>query len=109
IFGPVLSILHCPSADSALAIENASVHGNAACVYTSSGAAAEYFARRFGAAMVGVNIGVPVPREPFSFGGCRRSRFGAGDITGDGGIEFFSYRRKVTTKWAAPTEQSWMS
>ncbi|KAJ2711506.1 hypothetical protein H4R19_003217 [Coemansia spiralis] len=109
IFGPVLSILHCPDADSALAIENASEHGNAACVYTSSGAAAEYFARRFAAAMVGVNIGVPVPREPFSFGGCRRSRFGAGDITGDGGIELFSYRRKVTTKWAAPTEQSWMS
>ncbi|KAJ2162830.1 aldehyde dehydrogenase (NADP(+)) ald6 [Coemansia sp. RSA 552] len=109
IFGPVLSILHCADADEALRIENANEYGNAACVYTTSGAAAEYFSQRFQAAMIGVNIGVPVPREPFSFGGINRSKFGTSDITGDGGIEFFSYRRKVTTKWAAPSEHSWMS
>ncbi|KAJ2451018.1 aldehyde dehydrogenase (NADP(+)) ald6 [Coemansia sp. RSA 2336] len=109
IFGPVLSVLHCDSFDAALAIENGSEYGNAACVYTSSGAHAEYFAQRFGAAMVGVNIGVPVPREPFSFGGVKRSKFGPSDITGDGAIEFFSVRRKITTKWAAPTEKSWMN
>ncbi|KAJ1827256.1 aldehyde dehydrogenase (NADP(+)) ald6 [Coemansia sp. RSA 2599] len=109
IFGPVLSILHCSDADEALAVENANRYGNAACVYTSSGAAAEYFSQRFAAAMVGVNIGVPVPREPFSFGGIGRSRFGYGDITGDAAIEFFSYRRKVTTKWAEAKEKSWMS
>ncbi|KAJ1665209.1 aldehyde dehydrogenase (NADP(+)) ald6 [Coemansia sp. RSA 1813] len=109
IFGPVLSVLHCDSVDQALAIENANEYGNAACVYTSSGSSAEYCARRFQAAMVGVNIGVPVPREPFSFGGINRSRFGSGDITGDAGIEFFSYRRKITTKWAPPLNASWMS
>ncbi|KAJ2328642.1 aldehyde dehydrogenase (NADP(+)) ald6 [Coemansia sp. RSA 2702] len=109
IFGPVLSILRCRSADEALAIENANCYGNAACVYTSSGAAAEHFSQRFHAGMVGVNIGVPVPREPFSFGGIGRSRFGQGDITGDAAIEFFSFRRKITTKWTAPKEQSWMS
>ena len=32
--------------------------------------------------MIGVNIGVPVPREPFSFGGAKESKFGEGDITG---------------------------
>jgi len=59
-------------------------------------------ARRFNAGMVGVNIGVPVPREPFSFGGMEgtRSKFGEHDITGDGALEFFTRRRKITTKWS---------
>ena len=28
------------------------------------------------AGMIGVNIGIPVPREPFAFGGIKYSRFG---------------------------------
>ena len=88
-------------AADALAVENGDPHGNAACIYTSSGATAEYYSRRFGAAMVGVNIGVPVPREPFSFGGLEgsASKFGEHDITGEGGLAFFTRLRKVTTKW----------
>ena len=59
--------------------------------------------------MVGINIGVPVPREPFSFGGCKDSRFGAGDITGRGGVELWSYLKKITTKWQLQPDASWMS
>lgn len=56
------------------------------------------------------SIGVAVPREPFSFGGWNKSRFGNHcDITGDGGVEFFSMRRKVTTKWVPQENASWMS
>lgn len=56
------------------------------------------------------SIGVAVPREPFSFGGWNKSRFGNHcDITGDGGVEFFSMRRKVTTKWIPQENASWMS
>ncbi len=69
-----------------------------ACIYTSSGSIAQYFTSRFEAGMMGVNIGVPVPREPFSFGGIRKSKYGNSDITGDGGVSFFTERRKVTTK-----------
>ncbi len=49
------------------------------------------------------NIGIPVPREPFSFGGLygTLSKYGDMDITGDGGMEFFSNRIKVTTRWPA--------
>lgn len=47
----------------------------------------------------GTNIGIPVPREPFSFGGLGDSKFGHLDITGDGGMEFFSHRVKITSKW----------
>lgn len=50
-----------------------------------------------------------IEREPFSFGGLGNSKYGQGDVTGDGGIEFFTERVKVTTKWTPPTEQNWMS
>lgn len=39
--------------EEALAVENASPYGNAASVYTTSGAAAAYFQTRFRAGMVG--------------------------------------------------------
>ncbi|KAG0223530.1 Aldehyde/histidinol dehydrogenase [Mortierella sp. GBAus27b] len=110
VFGPVLSILAVENADEAIAIENANPYGNAACIYTNTGATADHFIKRFSAGMCGVNIGVAVPREPFSFGGWNRSRFGNHcDITGDGGVEFFSTRRKVTTKWVPQENASWMS
>ncbi|CAG8586502.1 140_t:CDS:2 [Acaulospora colombiana] len=100
IFGPVLSIYQCSSKEEAIEIENNNPYGNAACIYTTTGATAEWFTSRFSAGMCGVNIGVPVPREPFSFGGINRSKFGNFvDITGDGGMEFFTWRRKVTTRW----------
>ena len=98
IFGPVLSILAVDTKEEAIAIENASPFGNAAAIYTTSGLVAEWFTERFSTGMVGVNI--PVPREPFSFGGVADSRWGTQvDITGEGGVEFFTYRKKVTSRW----------
>jgi malonate-semialdehyde dehydrogenase (acetylating)/methylmalonate-semialdehyde dehydrogenase len=108
IFGPVLSIIRTNTRDEAIAIENANPYGNAAAIFTSHGATARYAVERFSAGMVGVNIGVPVPREPFSFGGWNDSKFGHGDITGEDGFRFWTRPRKVTTKWAAQTDQTWM-
>lgn len=99
IFGPVISVYVCKDREEAIKIENGNPFGNAASIYTSIGQNAEWFAKRFDAAMIGVNIGVPVPREPFSFGGWNASKFGDMDITGDGALEFFTKRRKITTKW----------
>jgi len=101
IFGPVLSIIVVKTIEEALEIENANPYGNAACVYTRSGGFAEQIIPRFRAAMLGVNVGIPVPREPFTFGGLygTHSKYGDGDITGDGAMEFFSTRRKVTVRW----------
>ncbi len=109
IFGPVLTILHVDTLDEALAIENANPYGNAASIYTTSGATARYFEDRASAGMIGVNIGVPVPREPFSFGGWNASRFGVGDITGEDGIRFWTKTKKITQKWSASAAQNWMS
>jgi malonate-semialdehyde dehydrogenase (acetylating)/methylmalonate-semialdehyde dehydrogenase len=109
IFGPVLTILRCNTLDEALAIENNNPYGNAAAVYTSSGKVAQSFVERAGAGMIGVNIGVPVPREPFAFGGWFDSRFGEGDISGFGAIDFWSRNKKITSKWSAEHRANWMS
>ncbi len=104
IFGPVLSIYSVSSWKEAVEMENANPFGNAACIYTTNGGNAQWFLSRFRASMLGVNIGIPVPREPFSFGGLygTRSKYGDMDITGDGAMEFFSNRFKITSKWPAP-------
>ena len=109
IFGPVLTIVRVDTVDQALAIENANPYGNAACIYTTSGFIAEYCIERFEAGMCGVNIGVPVPREPFAFGGWNDSRFGHGDITGEDGYLFWTRARKVTSKWALQKDWNWMA
>lgn len=109
IFGPVLTIIRVESLDEAIAIENNNPYGNAASIYTASGGAANYYAERARAGMIGINIGVPVPREPFSFGGWNRSRFGDGDITGESAIDFWSQPKKITTKWEAQSSGNWMS
>jgi malonate-semialdehyde dehydrogenase (acetylating)/methylmalonate-semialdehyde dehydrogenase len=100
VFGPVLAIIRTADLDQAIAVENASPYGNAASVFTENGGLARYVTERCGAGMVGINVGVPVPREPFSFGGWNESKFGAGDITGRGSIEFWTQARKTTTKWS---------
>jgi malonate-semialdehyde dehydrogenase (acetylating)/methylmalonate-semialdehyde dehydrogenase len=109
IFGPVLSILRVATVDEALAIENASPYGNAASVFTRSGGMARYIAERASAGMVGVNVGVPVPREPFGFGGWNESRFGTGDITGKSSIAFWTRQKKTTIKWNPEAGINWMS
>ena len=109
VFGPVLVIIRAPDVDGALEIENASPYGNAASVFTESGGVARYVMERASAGMVGVNVGVPVPREPFSFGGWNESRFGVGDITGRGSIEFWTQAKKMTTKWNREAGVNWMS
>ena len=109
VFGPVLSILRATNVDEALQIENSSPYGNAASVFTQSGGMARYVMERASAGMIGVNIGVPVPREPFSFGGWNESKFGAGDITGKSSIEFFTKPKKTTIKWNPESKVNWMS
>ena len=109
VFGPVMVIIRAPDVDRALAIENASPYGNAASVFTESGGVARYVMEHASAGMVGVNVGVPVPREPFSFGGWNESKFGVGDITGRGSIEFWTQAKKLTTKWNREAGVNWMS
>ncbi len=109
IFGPVLTIVRVKSLSEAMELEHGSGYGNAVSVFTSSGAAARFVAENATNGMVGINIGVPVPREPFSFGGTKESKFGQGDITGASSLDFWTNLKKITTKWAAGSDHNWMS
>jgi malonate-semialdehyde dehydrogenase (acetylating)/methylmalonate-semialdehyde dehydrogenase len=109
IFGPVLTVMRVGNLEEALAIESASPYGNATSVFTTSGAVARLVSERATSGMIGINVGVPVPREPFSFGGAKDSKFGAGDITGRPGVEFWTRWKKVTTKWDIQPDATWMS
>lgn len=109
VFGPVLSIMRTNDLDEAIRIENSSNYGNASSVFTQNGSMANYVMDRVSAGMVGVNIGVPVPREPFSFGGWNESRFGVNDITGKSSIAFWTKLKKRTTKWNPEDKTNWMS
>jgi malonate-semialdehyde dehydrogenase (acetylating) / methylmalonate-semialdehyde dehydrogenase len=109
IFGPVISIIRTNTVDEALKIENNNPYGNAASVFTQNGGMARYIIEKASAGMIGVNVGVPVPREPFSFGGWNDSKFGVGDITGKSSIEFWTKLKKSTIKWNAEAGVNWMS
>lgn len=109
IFGPVISIMRTNNLEEAMAIENSNPYGNAASVFTQNGSYARYVMDKASAGMIGVNVGVPVPREPFSFGGWNESKFGSGDITGKSSIEFFTKLKKSTIKWNPEAGVNWMS
>jgi len=109
IFGPVISIMRTDTLDEAIAIENQNPYGNAASVFTQNGSYARYVMEKASAGMIGVNVGVPVPREPFSFGGWNESKFGVGDITGKSSIEFWTKLKKTTVKWNPEAGVNWMS
>jgi malonate-semialdehyde dehydrogenase (acetylating) / methylmalonate-semialdehyde dehydrogenase len=109
IFGPVISIMRTKTVDEAIAIENSNPYGNAASVFTQNGGVARYIIEKASAGMIGVNVGVPVPREPFSFGGWNESKFGVGDITGKSSIEFWTRLKKSTIKWNPEAGVNWMS
>ena len=108
IFGPVLTIIRVPTLGDALQLDALSPYGNATSVFTTSGAVASAVCEQATSGMVGVNVGVPVPREPFSFGGTKDSKFGHGDITGPSSLDFWTNLKKITTKWNAQS-QNWMS
>ena len=109
VFGPVMVIIRAKNVEEAVDVQKRSLYGNAASVFTESGGVARYVMENASAGMVGVNVGVPVPREPFGFGGWNESKFGVGDITGRGSIEFWTKSKKMTTKWNKEAGVNWMS
>jgi malonate-semialdehyde dehydrogenase (acetylating)/methylmalonate-semialdehyde dehydrogenase len=109
LFGPILTIVRVKTLEEAIALQDRTPYGNGASIFTTKGAIARHFVEHAQAGMVGVNIGVPVPREPFSFGGIKASKFGSSDITGQGGLEHWTLIKKITSKWELQADVNWMS
>ena len=102
LFGPVLSVVRASDIDEALDILNASSYGNAASIFTTSGANARAFKRRAEAGMLGVNIGVAAPMAFFPFTGWKNSFFGDLHATGKDGVRFYTRHKVVTWRWWLP-------
>jgi len=99
VFGPVLCIMHAKDLDEAIEWTNRSVYGNAASIFTQSGAAAREFKYRVGPAMLGINIGVAAPMAFFPFGGAKASFFGNTKAHGQDSIDFYTDRKVVISRW----------
>ena len=99
IFGPVVSIVRVPTLDAAIELANTSAFGNASSIYTSSGRASREYRTRVRGGNLGINVGVAAPMAYFPFGGMKDSFFG--DLHGQGrdGVNFFTDRRVVITRW----------
>lgn len=99
IFGPVLCIVNVSSLDDAIHLINQSPYGNAACIFTRSGAAARKFRHDTMAGNIGVNIGIAAPMAFFPFSGWKESFFG--DLHGQShhAIEFYTQTKVVIERW----------
>jgi malonate-semialdehyde dehydrogenase (acetylating)/methylmalonate-semialdehyde dehydrogenase len=99
VFGPVLSVLRCGTADDAIELINSNPYGNGTAIFTSSGEAARRFQRHVKVGMVGINVPIPVPMAYYSFGGWKDSLFGDHHIHGPEGVAFYTRGKVVTSRW----------
>jgi len=99
IFGPVLSVLRAKSYDEAVGLINAHEYGNGTALFTRDGDAARDFAAKIQVGMVGINVPIPVPVAYHSFGGWKRSIFGAHGIYGPEAVHFYTKLKTVTSRW----------
>ncbi len=103
IFGPVLTLIHKDTIDDAIALVNSGRHGNMACLFTNSGAAARKFRYEAEIGNIGINLGVAAPMAFFPFSGWKDSFFG--DMHGQGrdAVEFFTQKKVVVERWPKAT------
>jgi malonate-semialdehyde dehydrogenase (acetylating)/methylmalonate-semialdehyde dehydrogenase len=99
IFGPVLSVIRTKDLKEALAVIEGSQYGNAASIFTRSGASAREFSQNVTAGMVGINVGVPAPVAFFPFAGWKNSFFGDLHALGKDAVRFYTEQRVVTCRW----------
>lgn len=99
IFGPVLSIMRAADFDSALKLVNSHEFGNGSAIFTRNGHTARAFVQNVEAGMTGVNVPVPVPMAFHSFGGWKRSVFGALNVHGLDGVRFYTRMKTTTVRW----------
>ena len=99
IFGPVLSVARAETLDEAITQANAMSVGNMAVIFTQSGRSAREFQNRVEAGMVGVNVSVAQPLAFFPFSGWKRSFYGDLHVHGTDGIDFYTRKKVVVSRW----------
>ncbi|WP_458414912.1 CoA-acylating methylmalonate-semialdehyde dehydrogenase [Schinkia sp. CFF1] len=99
IFAPVLSIVRVKDLDEAIGLANQSRFANGACIFTNDGGSVRRFRESIDAGMLGVNIGVPAPMAFFPFSGWKDSFYGDLHANGKDGLQFYTRKKVITTKW----------
>jgi malonate-semialdehyde dehydrogenase (acetylating)/methylmalonate-semialdehyde dehydrogenase len=99
IFGPVLCVVRAASLAEAITLVNSHAYGNGVSLYTRDGRAAQDFAQRIEAGMVGINVPIPVPMAWHSFGGWKQSLFGDLHAYGEEGVRFYTRYKSVMQRW----------
>lgn len=99
IFGPVLSVARAKTYGDAVDMINANPYANGTAIFTRDGDAARDFTARIKVGMVGVNVPIPVPVGYHSFGGWKKSIFGAHGIYGPEAVHFYTRLKTVTSRW----------
>jgi len=99
IFGPVLCVVRVRDLAEAVALINAHEFGNGVSCFTSDGGTARTFSRQIHAGMVGINVPIPVPMAWHSFGGWKRSLFGAHHVYGEEGVRFYTRYKSIMQRW----------
>lgn len=99
IFAPVLSIVRVKDLDEAIELANKSDFGNGSVIYTNSGSAVRKYRENIEVGMLGVNINVPAPMAFFPFSGWKNSFYGDLHANGRDGVEFYTRRKMITTRW----------
>jgi malonate-semialdehyde dehydrogenase (acetylating)/methylmalonate-semialdehyde dehydrogenase len=99
IFGPVIIINNVDCLEDAIKLTNQSRYGNAASIFTRSGAAARKFRHDAQAGNIGINIGIAAPMAFFPFSGWKESFFG--DLHGQSlhAVEFYTQTKVVIERW----------
>ena len=99
IFGPVLSVARAGTLDEAIAQANRMALGNMATIFTSSGRSGREFRERVEAGMTGINVPIAQPFAFFPFSGWKGSFYGDLHVHGTDGIDFFTRKKVVVTRW----------
>jgi len=99
IFGPVLSVARADTLDDAIAQANRMALGNMATIFTQSGRAGREFRERVEAGMTGINVPIAQPFAFFPFSGWKGSFYGDLHVHGTDGIDFYTRKKVVVTRW----------
>jgi malonate-semialdehyde dehydrogenase (acetylating)/methylmalonate-semialdehyde dehydrogenase len=99
IFGPVLSVERASDLDEAIAQANRMSLGNMATIFTQSGRSGHEFRERVEAGMTGINVPIAQPFAFFPFSGWKGSFYGDLHVHGTDGIDFYTRKKVVVTRW----------
>ncbi|MCD2201681.1 CoA-acylating methylmalonate-semialdehyde dehydrogenase [Halobacterium sp. KA-4] len=99
VFGPILGLTSAADIDEAIEILNKSEFGNAASLFTGSGADAQKFRHRAEAGNLAVNAGTAAPMAFFHFGGQKDSFFGDLHAQSEDVVRFYTDETIYIERW----------